>query len=205
MESVNQELNDRLSKLSDVQRKLLEKKIREMKEQKRLESEVIVPAKIENSSYALTDTQEAIWLIEQLYSDKGIYNSAGKAIIHGDVDINVLIEAAGKIVDAHTILKTVFREVEGVPTAIIKEDMEFACEKEDVSGAANPKEELEKIIAGYVRKPFDVENGPLLRIKFVKTAEAEWCVIVVVHHIISDGISTNILLGEMIRYYKVFQ
>ncbi len=205
MESVNQELNDRLSKLSDVQRKLLEKKIREMKEQKRLESEVIVPAQIENSSYALTDTQEAIWLIEQLYSDKGIYNSAGKAIIRGDVDVNVLIEAVEKIVDAHTILKTVFREVEGVPTAIIKEDMEFACEKEDVSGYANPKEELENVIAGYVRKTFDVENGPLLRIKFVKVAEAEWCVIVVVHHIISDGISTNVLLGEMIRYYKEFQ
>lgn len=204
MGNTNSELEKRLSQLSDEQRKLLEKKIRDMKEQKKQESENIPKAVPEASIYPLTDTQEAIWLIDQLYLDKGIYNSAGKAVIHGDVDVSILMEAVDKIVAAHTILRTVFREVDGSPMAVVLDDIGFKCDSADVSGLDNPEAELKALTDEYVRRPFELVNGPLLRMLFVRRSSREWCVIVVLHHIISDGISTNVLLGEMIRYYKTF-
>ncbi|WP_275543438.1 condensation domain-containing protein, partial [Mycobacterium avium] len=53
--------------------------------------------------------------------------------------------------------------------------------------------------------PFDLANGPLLRVQLLKLAEQEHVLLLTLHHIVSDGWSMNVLIDEFIRCYDAHE
>ncbi|MFC4436087.1 condensation domain-containing protein, partial [Cupriavidus respiraculi] len=52
--------------------------------------------------------------------------------------------------------------------------------------------------------PFDLERGPLLRVRLLRLADDDHILLVTMHHIISDGWSMNVIVDEFARLYESF-
>ncbi|HEV2735037.1 MAG TPA: condensation domain-containing protein, partial [Longimicrobiaceae bacterium] len=64
--------------------------------------------------------------------------------------------------------------------------------------------EVRLLVAEEAARPFDLAAGPLLRVCAVRLDEAEWGVLFTLHHIVSDGWSTGVLIREVSAFYDAF-
>ncbi|WGU92450.1 amino acid adenylation domain-containing protein [Paenibacillus dendritiformis] len=62
------------------------------------------------------------------------------------------------------------------------------------------EEEVRQIAAGWIR-PFDLREAPLLRAGLIETGSGDSFLFLDMHHIISDGVSLDILLREFAQLY----
>ncbi|GAH10454.1 unnamed protein product, partial [marine sediment metagenome] len=73
-------------------------------------------------------------------------------------------------------------------------------EKNSASSAVENKKQINNIIKKFVR-PFDLAYAPLLRVELTKLNNEKYLLLFDMHHIISDGVSINILIKEIISFY----
>ena len=93
-------------------------------------------------------------------------------------------------------LKTSFEIKDGEPVQKIDKDIAFSVdyyEKDEKSA--------KEIVTDFV-KPFDLSKAPLLRVSLIKTGKARYILMLDMHHIITDGISHEILTQEFISLYS---
>ena len=77
----------------------------------------------------------------------------------------------------------------------------------DLRDLRPPEREAElrrRMPAPRARRPFDLARGPLLRAALLRTASGEHALLLVMHHIASDGWSMALLLGELAELYAAF-
>ncbi|WP_066363198.1 AMP-binding protein [Herbidospora mongoliensis] len=117
--------------------------------------------------------------------------------VPGGLDLGVLGQAVKELVRRHDSLRTVFRDP-GVGPVLATMDVPIGVHR-----SASPEEAAE-LAADRVREPFDVENGPLLRVEVIELPEG--CVLVVsVHHLVFDGGSATVLLRELGVLYSAIR
>src|SRR5262249_41162121 len=66
------------------------------------------------------------------------------------------------------------------------------------------EKQVSRLAAEEVRRPFDLSEGPLLRVKLVRVSEQEHVVLMSMHHIVSDGWSMGVLVREVAALYEAF-
>ncbi|WKB55457.1 non-ribosomal peptide synthetase [Eleftheria terrae] len=71
-------------------------------------------------------------------------------------------------------------------------------EEHDWRGRADLAEALDALAAGQVRRPFDITQPPLMRLVLVRTGERRHHLVWTRHHVLMDGWSTSLLLGEVL-------
>ncbi|GLX97759.1 AMP-binding protein [Herbidospora sp. NBRC 101105] len=117
--------------------------------------------------------------------------------VPGGLDLDVLGRAVAELVRRHDSLRTVFRDPGVGP---VLETMHVPVAVRRCASA----EEAAALAAERVRAPFDVENGPLLRVEVIELPEG--CLLVVsVHHLVFDGGSATVLLRELGVLYSAFR
>ncbi|WP_063910034.1 AMP-binding protein [Herbidospora yilanensis] len=117
--------------------------------------------------------------------------------VPGGLDLDVLGRAVAELVRRHDSLRTVFRDP-GVGPVLESLEVPIAVHRRATEA------EAALLAAERVRAPFDVENGPLLRVEVIELPEG--CVLVVsVHHLVFDGGSATVLLRELGVLYSAFR
>ncbi len=117
--------------------------------------------------------------------------------VPGGLDLDILRRAVAELVRRHDSLRTVFRDP-GVGPVLETMDVPIAVHR------CGSQEEAAELAADRVRAPFDVENGPLLRVEVIELPEG--CVLVVsVHHLVFDGGSATVLLRELGVLYSAIR
>lgn len=148
----------------------------------------------------LSRGQQALWFLHRLRPDSPAYNLATAIRIRSEVDLIALRRAFEIIVERHAALRTTFTMRNGRPVQQIHERSEFGfqyIEASDWTEAA-----LNKTLVEEVHKPFDLEQGPLLRITLLQRAVGDYVLLLAVHHIVADFWSLSILLREMSLIYS---
>lgn len=193
---------DRLNNLSASQRALLEQMLRK----KKTEENTISVYQSADNLYPLTYGQRGIWVASKLYPDIPLYNNVGLARIrdihHSGEFIPDWIELAfNKLIRSQDILRTVFVEVDGTVYAKVMEHMEIKVDYMDLTDIPGSVEDK---ISHTVEKArgviFDLEKGPLVAITLMCVGKDDYVMLLTSHHIISDGISTGIILKMVIDY-----
>jgi len=146
----------------------------------------------------LSYAQERLWFVEQLQPGGAAYNMPIALRLRGPLDVGGLEQAFTRMVQRHEILRTSFALVEGVPRQIISAVPEFPLAVLEMAGEVEVQKWLEREMA----KGFDLERGPLLRVHVLRLGEQEHVLAIVLHHIICDGWSLNVLLREMVTLYE---
>ncbi|MFY9575004.1 MAG: condensation domain-containing protein, partial [Blastocatellia bacterium] len=151
--------------------------------------------------------QQRLWFIDQLQPGSSQYNSWRAIRVKGALDQDALKRAIREIVRRHEVLRTRYRAQDGVPMQEILRDQYMEIEEEDLRREPDESREsmAREIARKYGAKGFNLETGPLMRVKLIKLGEAECVLVVVMHHIVSDAWSLSILVKEIGALYEGFR
>ena len=151
----------------------------------------------------LSHPQRMFWFADKLEPDTPAYNLPRAFKIEGQLDIDALQDAFRDLVRRHDVLRTCFVELDGELYQCVRNDVRIDLVPHDLSKLPAPKRDIETltIASEEARKPFDLERPPLFRLKLVCLGPTTYVLILVMHHIITDGWSMSILFKEIAQYY----
>jgi amino acid adenylation domain-containing protein len=145
--------------------------------------------------------QEQLWFLDQLLPGQGAYNMAGAVRLRGALVVGALERALGAIVLRHEALRTIFREVDGVPVQVVADPHSFSLGLVDAIGETDG---LRTRMAEEAARGFDLECGPLFRAVLYRVGADEHVLLLLMHHIVSDAWSVEVLLGDLAVLYGDF-
>src|SRR5580693_6404864 len=154
----------------------------------------------------LSFEQERLWLLERLETLAASYNIPVAVRLQGRLDVAALERSLAEVMRRHEALRTRFAVMDAGPVQVIDPATPFALEVADLTELAATERAAvaRRRTAEIVREPFDLERGPLLRAVLLRLSEQEHVVVVVVHHIVSDGWSMGILIREVGTLYAAY-
>ncbi|PLP98564.1 non-ribosomal peptide synthetase, partial [Cupriavidus pauculus] len=154
-----------------------------------------------HGDFPLSPAQRRLWFLAQLEPASPAYHIAGALHVRGVLDRRALEAAFARLVQRHESLRTTFHEIDGEAVQRVHASLMPAITFEGASASASGVDE-----AGWIehqmRSPFDLPAGPLLRVA-VRVHDAGTATLVLtVHHLVADGWSMNVLVGEFSALYR---
>lgn len=148
--------------------------------------------------------QERYWEIDSRDPGTPALNIAVKWRIRGHLDASLAQEAFQAILDRHESLRTAIRLEDGRPVQAISAHVPFKLPEIDLSGLpeADRAREADRIAQGEACTRFDLGQAPLLRATLLRKSRAEAVVLVVAHHIVSDGWSMGLIAKDFVAAYQ---
>ncbi|WP_268626173.1 non-ribosomal peptide synthetase [Paenibacillus alvei] len=145
--------------------------------------------------YPLSSAQKRLFILNQLEGADQSYNMPGVLLLEGSIDRSLLEKAFRGLIARHETLRTGFEIVQGEAVQRIYESVDFAVEYRHAS-----EEETSEVVQAFIR-PFDLAKPPLLRAELVELAIERYLLMFDMHHIVSDGVSMDVLVEELVRLY----
>ncbi|MDP9901726.1 non-ribosomal peptide synthetase [Variovorax ginsengisoli] len=170
----------------------------------RLAPIAVLPAERRLDALPLSHAQERQWFLWQLDPSSAAYHMSGALRLTGALQVDALQGALNDLVARHESLRTVFRAVDdGVAAQWIQPSATFALEVIDLRAvpAGQRGEFLDKEAHRIKATPFDLTQGGLLRAALLRLSDDTQVLAVVMHHIVSDGASMQVLLDELAAGY----
>jgi hypothetical protein len=168
-------------------RKLLAQLLRDRARQSR----TVVPA---------TMAQRGVWFMQQRDPTTHAYHLSFCVRVMSAIEPASARLALRQLIDRHAVLRSTFRYAEGRLEMLVHGagDAEFM----EIDAAGWSIEEIQKGVERTLQRPFDLHNGPLLRLHLFSCRKMEHVFVLVLHHLICDGWSLAILLQEFMKYYQ---
>jgi amino acid adenylation domain-containing protein len=158
--------------------------------------------------YPLSSAQKRLYLLHQLDLESTAYNLPTAVIPDFALEKVKLEDTFRKLIHRHESLRTSFHMVGDEPVQKIHQEVEFEIDYYDLTAKKREDTRSENeihhssfIIHHFVR-PFDVSRAPLLRVGLIKEEEQKCILMVDMYHIVSDGISMNVLEREFMGLYS---
>ena len=133
------------------------------------------------------------------------YNMPFAMLVEGKLDIEKLEKAFSLLVQRHEVFRTSFQMIDGNPVQRIYDEGELKINiieiKEDILEEQEYADEIKNLMNRFI-KPFELDKAPLVRVGLAKLGEEKYLLMLDIHHIISDGVSTGILTREFIELYR---
>ncbi|MCA1681875.1 MAG: condensation domain-containing protein, partial [Actinobacteria bacterium] len=122
----------------------------------------------------------------------------------GELDVGALSRALSGLVARHESLRTTFESVGGRGVQVVHPAYEVELAVLDLVGLAEQERgtELDRVLAREACRPFDLAVGPLLRVGLVRLGAQEHVLSLTLHHIVTDGWSNGVLLGDLGELYR---
>lgn len=163
-------------------------------------------APIVQSTAPLSFAQERLWFLEQFEPDAVLYNIPVGLRLKGNLSISTLERCIRELVERHAVLRTCFRDGGEGPEQLIFADMEIPFLVVDLRALPDGERELQagRRTLEEAAERFDLASGPLARILLLRMGESESLCLLTMHHIVSDGWSMGVLVGEIAALYGAF-
>ena len=198
------DLEERIARLSPAKLALLERRLEKTRPDGR--HETAVPGGPARERAPLSFAQERLWFLDQMEPERGIYNLPELMLLPDPVDPGLIEESLLLLVERHGALRTRFVVEDGNPVQVIGDDPARALDFSvvDRRGAvADPAEaSLSRVLNDATWAPFELSTGPLLRVRLVLQSGGRNLLLVVMHHIVSDGWSLGIFTRELRALYE---
>jgi amino acid adenylation domain-containing protein len=157
----------------------------------------------EQEHYEVSHAQKRLWILAQLEEDQTTYNVP--VVYHFEEEINkkAIEKAFGILISRHESLRTTFVKIDGEPRQRVNSSVSFnfKINYDDLRAKENKQILAAEIASKEAMACFDLASGPLLRLKLVQLDEKHNLFLLTMHHIISDFVSMQILMKELISLY----
>ena len=156
----------------------------------------------------LSYAQQRLWFFGQMEPDNSLFNINSAIRLSGQVEIKAFQNALDQLVLRHEILRTTFEKNatltrnDGESVQVIQATSTVALQVVSLITADNQDEVLKQQLQAISVQPFDLAQGPMLRVVVFQLDDAEWVLLLSIHHIISDGWSSAIFIKELVHYYQ---
>ncbi|RYZ40222.1 MAG: amino acid adenylation domain-containing protein, partial [Myxococcaceae bacterium] len=154
----------------------------------------------------LSFAQQRLWFLDQLQPGSDFYNLPAAVRLSGPLDVEALRRTFNELVRRHESLRTSFPVRDGQPAQAIAPATQAVLESEDFAAlpAAEREAEAQRRAQQESQRPFDLAQGPLFRAKLLRLSATEHVLVLVMHHIVSDGWSMGVLVKELGALYGAF-
>ena len=146
---------------------------------------------------ALSYGQRQLWFVDRLNPDQATYNLPVGLRLHGELDPAALAGALGDVAERHETLRCSIAMAGDQPVAVVAAPGPVELPVEDLRGLPDAEQILAKLADTDANAPFALADGPLWRARLIRLADAEWALVLVLHHAIADGWSLSLLLTEL--------
>lgn len=146
----------------------------------------------------LTGLQRGLWFLDRWDPGSATYNIAWVFEFDGPVDLDLLERAVDQVVRRHDALRTTFGFDGTGPVQILRDQCEVPFARTDLDGTTSTDE----IVDAEARTGFDLESGPLIRARAVCGPGEPTRLVLVVHHIVWDGWSADVVERELAEVYS---
>ncbi|WP_406252134.1 amino acid adenylation domain-containing protein [Streptomyces atratus] len=145
----------------------------------------------------LSSAQQRLWFLDQMEGPSATYNIPLALRLKGALDHRALQLALTDLTTRHEGLRTVFPTHEGTPHQYILPPAGI-----DLPLITTTEQELTARLADLSSATFDLAVQPPLRTHLLSVGEQEHILLVVIHHIASDGWSNGPLFRDLATAYE---
>jgi thioesterase domain-containing protein len=159
-----------------------------------------------NGELPLSFAQQRLWFLDKLVAGSPVYNMPAALRLTGRLDVRAFEHALTEIVRRHEALRTTFPEVDGQPVQVFAPPAAISVPLIELSDLdpAEREQQARRLAEDEAQLPFDLANGPLLRVSVLRLDDEEHVVLLTMHHIVSDGWSMGVLVRELRLLYEAF-
>ncbi|WP_369414579.1 non-ribosomal peptide synthase/polyketide synthase [Corallococcus soli] len=154
----------------------------------------------------LSFAQQRLWFLDQLQPGSAFYNLPAAVRLSGPLDVEALRRTFDELVRRHESLRTTFQVRDGQPTQVVAPSAKTVLESVDLEALPVDERETEaqRRAQWESQRPFDLSQGPLFRAKLLRLSASDHVLVLVMHHIVSDGWSMGVLVKEVGALYAAF-
>jgi amino acid adenylation domain-containing protein len=146
--------------------------------------------------------QQRMWISQRIAPESRVYNILLALSIDGNLSYPAVTQILETIVSRHEALRTSFKVVDGRPFQIIRPTVAVPVNYVDIAGMDKQHELLRAILACKQSTSFGLEQGPLFDFTIVRTGDSSNVLLLALHHIIFDFVSSQILFEEFSHLYS---
>ncbi|HEY7820261.1 MAG TPA: condensation domain-containing protein, partial [Vicinamibacteria bacterium] len=153
----------------------------------------------------LSFAQQRLWFLDQLVPGNAFYNVPCAVRLKGNLNVPVLHQVFREIVRRHEALRSTFDSLDGNPVQIVgRFSLRVPVVDLRALRAQAREREVRRLSVAEARTPFDLRQGPPMRAMLCSLADREHAVLMVMHHIVSDGWSLGVMVGEVAALYASY-
>ena len=158
----------------------------------------------EAPNYEVSHAQKRLWILEELQQKEGLFTIPDAYELVGQLDKDVFQRAFQLLAERHESLRTNFIAINGQPRQVITppEAFEFTLQYHDLRTVANAAAMANNFIDQEGLASFNLESGPLFRVKLLHIEAQKYIFIFNIHHIISDAWSIGLFIEELLTIYQ---
>jgi acyl carrier protein len=155
----------------------------------------------------LSFAQQRLWFMERLKPGNAIYNIPASVRLTGNLDLDALERTLTEIVRRHETLRTTLTEIDGQAVQVIGSPYPVFLEVTDLTTfpELDRETEAQRLTQEEAQRPFNLEQGPLMRASLLRINAHDHIVLLTMHHVISDGWSMGVLIREVATLYEAFK
>lgn len=149
----------------------------------------------------LTPYQESLFFLHRLAPENPFYTNGVALRLRGPLDVPALRRALDDVLDRHPALRATFDLVAGTPVQRIGSPVRLEVRDLRHLPAADRAAAAIAHATQEARRPFDLRTGPAFRPSLAVLGAAEHVLSLVAHHIVSDGPSVAVVVGDLAQRY----
>jgi aryl carrier-like protein len=151
--------------------------------------------------FPASSAQEYMWLAVELDPSRPSYHVPYRIVLTGELRPDALRAAIHDVIARHESLRTSFRYRDGELRQLVRSRLDVDVPLIDLHGHPDAAARAVELTRRAATGGFDLERGPLVRFRLLRTGERRHELIAVVHHLVFDGWSTGVLLDELALAY----
>jgi amino acid adenylation domain-containing protein len=155
--------------------------------------------------FELSPLQQGLLFHSLLDPTSGFYVEQYSCLLEGAIDVDALERAWQQVVDAHAALRASFhwRDLEK-PLQVVQQRIPVRFERHDWRHvpAGELEDDLETFLTAERERGFDLSVAPLMRWSMLQLEEDRHRMVWNFHHVVLDGWSLQLVLGEVFARYQ---
>lgn len=157
----------------------------------------------EQDYYSLSHAQQRLWILNSYKEEQTSYIISSAYRLSGAVDADAFDRVFEMLIERHESLRTSFLSWNGRPVqkVLAPSDIRFGVNHLDLCDDKDAEKKVRQMATQEISLPFDLQKAPLLRATLIRLKSDEWIFLLTIHHIISDGWSTEVLQNEFFILY----
>jgi len=199
-------LSERIAGLSPAKLEQLQKRLSTRNSTEGPAPPGIVARAHDLNNVPLSFAQQRLWFLEQLDPGTPAYNITIGLRLAGVLRVDALQRSLQEIVRRHEVLRSTFIVADGHPVQVVSPSVTLELPITDIEPF--PEDErmahAQRLASEEARRPLDLQTGPLLRVTLLRLGAEEHILLLVIHHIVSDGWSMGVFISEVASLYRAF-
>ena len=154
----------------------------------------------------LSFAQQQMWVLSELSPNSPLYNVPLALRLKGSLNVVALLQSFNEMTQRHEALRTTFRKVNGQPIQAISSSLNITIPVVDLRSQSDKEREIQahRLAQQEAIRPFDLASDLMLRGLLLHLDEAEYILLLTMHHIAFDGCSQNIFFQELAVLYEAY-